>query len=97
MIRSFKSAGTEDIFNGRATKAAHRTCPRPLWERAARKLEQMDSATALGDLTVPPGNRLEALRADRRGQHSVRINRRYRVCFRWTDAGPTDVEIVDYH
>ena len=57
----------------------------------------MDSATALGDLTVPPGNRLEALRADRRGQHSVRINRRYRVCFRWTDAGPTDVEIVDYH
>ena len=57
----------------------------------------MDSATTLGDLTVPPGNRLDALRADRKGQHSVRVNRRYRVCFRWTDAGPTDVEIVDYH
>jgi len=57
----------------------------------------MDSAATLGDLSVPPGNRLEARRADRKGQHSIRINRRYRVCFRWTDGGPTDVEIVDYH
>jgi proteic killer suppression protein len=64
---------------------------------AKRKLDMVDAATRLNDLRSPPGNGLEALRGDREGHHSIRINDQYRVCFRWTDAGPTDVEIVDYH
>ena len=67
------------------------------WKIARRKLEWLDSAGSLEDLRVPPGNRLEALKGNRRGQHSIRINDQYRVCFTWTDAGPTDVEITDYH
>ena len=97
MIRSFGDVGTEDIFNGRNTKAARRSCPRNLWEVAARKLEQLDSAESLDDLRVPPGNRLEALTGNRRGQFSVRINSQYRICFTWTEAGPDAVEVVDYH
>ncbi len=61
------------------------------------KLDSIDSAGGLDDLLIPPGNRLEALKGDRRGQHSIRINSQYRICFRWTDAGPEDVEVVDYH
>jgi len=64
---------------------------------ARRKLRQLEIAGRLDDLRVPPGNRLEALRGDRAGQHGIRINDQYRVCFRWTVAGPEDVEIVDYH
>ena len=64
---------------------------------AARKLDQLEAAEVLGDLRSPPGNKLEALRGDREGQHSIRINEQYRICFHWTDAGPSDVEIVDYH
>ena len=64
---------------------------------ALRKLDMLEAATALGDLLSPPGNRLEALRGDRRNQHSIRINWQWRVCFRWGDDGPEDVEIVDYH
>lgn len=64
---------------------------------AMRKLAMLNQAGRLDDLQVPPGNRLEALRGDRAGQHSVRVNDQFRVCFRWTDAGPEDVEIVDYH
>jgi len=64
---------------------------------AQRKLDQLNQAKELLDLRVPPNNRLEALKGDRRGQHSIRINDQYRVCFRWTEAGPEDVEIVDYH
>ena len=97
MIRSFRRAGTEDIFNGADTKAARRTCAASIWRVAQRKLESLDSAEALVDLRIPPGNRLEALKGDRVGQHSIRINDQYRVCFAWTDAGPTDVEIVEYH
>ena len=97
MIQSFKTAGTEDIFNGRRTKAARSTCPQSLWKIAARKLDQLDSVTTLQELQIPPGNRLEALKGDRQGQHSIRINDQYRLCFRWTDTGPADVEIVDYH
>lgn len=66
-------------------------------EVARRKLRQLDIASALGDLTVPPGNRLEGLKGDRDGQFSIRINDQYRICFRWTPRGPADVEIVDYH
>lgn len=64
---------------------------------ARRKLEQLEWAGALDDLRVPPGNRLEALKRDRAGQHSIRINDQFRVCFVWTAEGPKDVEIVDYH
>jgi proteic killer suppression protein len=97
MIQSFKDAGTEDIFNGRRAQAARRTCPQSLWKIATRKLDQLDSVIALYELQIPPGNRLEALKEDRQGQHSVRINDQYRLCFRWTDTGPAEVEIVDYH
>ena len=97
MIRSFADAGTEDVFYGRDTKAARRACPRELWRVAARKLDQLDSVEELEHLRIPPGNRLEALVGDRKGQHSVRINERYRICFRWSELGPTDAEIVDYH
>ena len=97
MIQSFKNAGTEDIFNGRRTQAARRTCPQSLWKIAIRKLDQLDSVTALPELQIPPGNRLEALQGDRQGQQSIRINDQYRICFRWTEPGPAEVEIVDYH
>jgi proteic killer suppression protein len=97
MIVSFKNEGTEDIFNGENTKAARKTCPGSSWKVAARKLDQLDSVTVLDELRVPPGNRLENLTGDRKGQHSIRINDQYRICFVWTDAGPDAVEIVDYH
>ncbi len=85
------------MFNGRNTKTARRTCPRNLWRVAARKLEQLDSVTLLEEMRIPPGNQLEALSGERKGQFSVRINEQYRVCFLWTDEGPDAVEIVDYH
>ena len=97
MIQSFKTTGTEDIFNGKNTKAARRTCPQSLWRVATRKLDQLDSVDSLDELSVPPGNRLEALTGDRQGQHSIRINDQYRICFVWTDTEPDAVEIVDYH
>jgi proteic killer suppression protein len=97
MIRSFRGPGTEDVFNGRSTKAARRCCPQDLWRVAGRKLERLDSAERLEDLRVPPGNRLEPLSGRRAGQHSLRINDRYRICFLWTEEGPASVEIVDYH
>jgi toxin HigB-1 len=97
MIRSFATAGTEDVFDGKNTRAARRTCPPDLWPVAVRKLDQLDSAISLEDLRIPPGNRLETLSGDRRGQFSIRINDRYRVCFRWVDGEADSVEIVDYH
>ena len=97
MIRSFKNSGTEDIFNGENTRAARKTCPESLWKVAARKLDQLDSIISLHELDMPPGNRLEALSGDRKGQHSIRVNEQYRICFVWTDLGPDEVEIIDYH
>ena len=97
MIRSFRDEATEDLFYGRSTKAARKRLPQSLWNKACVKLDAVDSAGMLEDLRIPPGNRLEALKGDRRGQHSIRINDQYRVCFIWTDAGPEDVEVVDYH
>jgi len=97
MIRSSKDTGTEDLFYGRETKAARKTLPMELRHQASKKLDALDSAAILDDLRVPPGNRLEALRGDRRGQHSIRVNDQYRIRFRWTDSGPEDVEVVDYH
>ena len=97
MIRSFKNQGTEDIFDGKNSKAARKLCPRDIWKIAARKLEQVDSARDLDDLNVPPGNRLEALSGNRDGQHSIRINDQYRACFEWNTGNADNVEIVDYH
>lgn len=97
MIRAFRDPGTEDVFNARDSKRARRSCPPGLWAVARRKLELLDSAGALHDLRVPPGNRLEALKADRLGQYSIRVNAQYRICFVWTEQGPDHVEIVDYH
>jgi proteic killer suppression protein len=97
VIQSFAGAGTEHVFNGRNTKAARKVCPKSLWPVAVRRLDQLDSVEALGELAVPPGNRLEALAGNRRGQHSIRISDQYRICFRWTGNGPEGVEIVDYH
>ena len=97
MIQSFKDQGTEDIFNGVNTRLARRICPETIWRAAGRKLDQLDSVIGLRELSIPPGNRLEALMGSRAGQHSIRINDQYRICFIWTDQGPDQVEICDYH
>jgi toxin HigB-1 len=96
-IVSFADEGTEDVYEGDDTKRARRVCPNTLWSIARRKLDQVNAAANLGDLRFPPSNRLEALKGDRNGQHSLRINDQYRICFTWTEQGATDVEIVDYH
>ena len=97
MIVSFSEAGTLDIFDGKKSKAAARTCPNQLWAVARRRLDALNQAEEIGDLRAPPGNRLEALKGDRKGQHSIRINDQYRICFVWTHDGPGRVEIIDYH
>ena len=97
MIQSFRNQATEDLFNGKPTKKSSILCPAGLWRQAYRKLDQLDSAIALDELRIPPGNRLEALSGDRKGEFSIRINDQYRVCFQWTPAGPEQVEITDYH
>lgn len=93
MIKSFKDSLTEDAFNGVARKGF----PADLIKVARRKLAYLDAAKVLDDLKAPPGNRLEALTGDRKGQHSIRINDQFRICFVWTDEGPKDVEFIDYH
>ena len=85
------------MFLGKATKQARRACPPNLAPNARRKLDQLNQAHVLDDLRVPPANNLEKLKGDRRGQWSIRINQKYRVCFVWTESGPANVEIVDYH
>jgi len=97
VILSFKDEGTDDIYNVRETKAARRVCPENLWKVARRKLNQLNSATKLDALRVPPGNQLELLVGDRAGQYSIRIDQRYRICFIWIDSEAANVEIVDYH
>jgi len=92
VIVSFKSADTEALASGRRVKRFVN-----IESVARRKLRQLQIATRLGDLRIPPGNRLEALKGDRSGQHSIRVNEQFRVCFRWTVAGAEDVEITDYH
>ena len=92
MIRSFRDRDTRVLFEtGRSRRFA------AFADVAMRKLAQLDAATTLEFLRSPPGNRLEALRGDRAGQYSIRINDQFRICFRWTKLGPTQVEIVDYH
>lgn len=97
MIQSFYDQATEDIFNGTSTRQARKRLPQTLWHVAHRKLDQFDAAVDLNDLRIPPGNRLEALHSARAGQHSIRINDQYRICFTWSEQGPERVEIVDYH
>lgn len=93
MIRNFRDKATEAVFNGERPKGF----PADLGKVARRKLRYLNAAGDLGDLRSPPGNRLEALVGDRKGQHSIRINDQFRVCFFWTAEGPADVEIVDCH
>jgi proteic killer suppression protein len=93
MIKSFKDRVTEAVYQGESPKGF----PADLVKAARRKLGYLDAAIDLNDLRSPPGNRLEALRRDRDGQHSIRVNDQFRVCFIWTEEGPKDVEITDYH
>ncbi|OEI83519.1 type II toxin-antitoxin system RelE/ParE family toxin [Brucella sp. 6810] len=93
MIRSYKNSVTETVAWGKAPKGF----PSDLVRVSVRKLTMLDNAVTLDDLRSPPGNRLEALKGDRQGQHSIRINDQWRICFVWTDAGAEQVEIVDYH
>jgi proteic killer suppression protein len=97
VIRSFADQATEDLFNGRNTSFARRACPVQLWKILRRKLDQLDSVVLLSELRIPPGNNLEALHGTRKGQYSIRVNERYRICFRWLQDGPDEVEVVDYH
>lgn len=93
MIRSFRDELTRAVASGKAPKGF----PANLVRRAVRKLTMLNVAVTLNDLRSPPGNHLEALSGDRAGQHSIRINDQFRICFVWTDSGPDRVEIVDYH
>jgi len=93
VIQSFRSKETEKLW----LEIPSRKLPGEIQRAALRKLIGLNQAEKIEDLRVPPGNRLEALHGDRAGQHSIRINQQWRICFTWTDAGPADVEIVDYH
>ncbi len=93
MIRGFADRETALIWSGRRS----RKLPADIQGIALRKLRMLNQARTHADLRVPPGNRLEALKGDREGQYSIRINQRWRICFAWREGGPGDVEIVDYH
>ena len=93
MIVGFRDRATEAVFHGRAPKGF----PPDLVGVTRRKLRYLNAAAELHDLRVPPGNRLEALKADRAGQYSIRVNDQFRICFLWTAEGPKDVEFTDYH
>ena len=92
MIKSFKCADTQALFKRQRVRRFVN-----VEAVARRKLEQLNQASRLDDLRIPPGNRLESLKGNRAGQHSIRVNDQFRVCFRWTNDGAGDVEIVDYH
>jgi proteic killer suppression protein len=93
MIKSFRSRETEKIWDGTRSKRL----PQGIQQIARRKLRMLNNARSLNDLRVPPANRLEALRGKRKGQHSIRINGQWRICFVWMDGDADNVEIVDYH
>jgi proteic killer suppression protein len=93
MIQSFADPETDLIWLGRRS----RKLPSDIQSVALRKLRMLNQARVLQDMRVPPGNRLEALKGERKGQHSIRINDQWRICFEWQDGGPSNVEIVDYH
>ena len=96
MIFSFGDRGTSDLFHGISSRKS-RKLPNHLHEQALIKLDSLNAAQVLDDLKSPPGNRLEALRGDLRGFHSIRINSQWRIVFRWADGGAHDVQIIDYH
>jgi proteic killer suppression protein len=93
MIRSFRCRETERVWQGERS----RKFPGDVQDRALRKLRQLDAALTMDDLRNPPGNRLEALKGDRKGQWSIRVNDQWRICFRWAEGEASDVELVDYH
>ncbi len=93
MIQSFRAKEAERIWRGEGSKKL----PRSVQQIARRKVRMLNNAQTLEDLRVPPGNRLEALKGERRGEHSIRINQQWRVCFRWKEGHVHDVSIVDYH
>lgn len=93
MIRSFKDKRAEAIFRGEFVKGVDGK----IQQRAREKLKYLDAAATLRDLRVPPGNQLEALKGDRKGQYSIRVSQQWRVCFRWNESDALEVEIVDYH
>ena len=97
MIKSFNDKGTEDIFNRKRSREARHSCPENIWRVAQRKMDQLNAVVTLSSLRIPPGNRLEAMKGERVGQHSIRINDRFRICFVWSNEGPERVEITDYH
>lgn len=96
MIRSFGDDATADVFNGR-NSARSRRFPQEVRRIAERKFDMLDGARFLEDLRCPPGNRLEAMKGDRAGKHSIRVNDQWRLVFRWTEAGPAEVVLEDYH
>jgi proteic killer suppression protein len=96
-ILTFKNKATEDINYGRISKESLKLLPRKLHRKAQIKLARVGAATSLQDLLEIRGNRLEALKGDRKGQHSIRINNQYRVCFTWERENASDVEVIDYH
>lgn len=96
MIQSFGDAATRDVFDGQDTRVA-RQLPRELWRIIRRKLDMLNVAHPIGDLAAPPGNRLEPLRGDRAGSYSIRVNKRYRITFRFEDGNAYDVICEDYH
>jgi proteic killer suppression protein len=96
VIRSFADATSADLFRDRNTRAARRI-PRALWRVVQRKQKLVDAATALDDLVVPAGNRLELLKGDQAGRHSIRVNEQYRVTFRWENGHAHEVRVEDYH
>lgn len=96
MIRSLADTGTEDVYYGRDTKAARRL-PKALWPAVRRKLDMLHAASSLSDLRTPPGNRLEALRGDQEGRHSIRLNDQFRITFRLEGGGAWEVRCEDYH
>lgn len=97
MIKSFKDRGTEDIFKGRRTAYARRTCPPEIWDIAVRKLYLLHSAERLDELRVISGMRLKAMKGKRKSEISIRINHQYRVCLSWAPGGAVNVAIEDYH
>jgi len=97
MIKTFKSGGTEDIFDGIVSRAARKCCPQDVWSVARRKLDQINRAKSVEELKVPPGNRLERLKGDRINQYSIRVNQQYRICFIWEEGHAYKLEITDYH
>jgi proteic killer suppression protein len=97
VIRTFRDRGSEDVFHDKNSSRARKSLPVTLVPIARRKLMWLHAAVRLDDLRSPPGNQLEALKGDRAGQHSIRINDQYRICFVWTATGPEKVQITDYH